>query len=91
MCLVIVGVRGSGRRRLVHATERNRREQGRVKQLHGDEQWSDEQRNASMKEERAVKNREDCGWESIEGIAEFEREFEGIAEIESNGKQKMEK
>jgi hypothetical protein len=56
MCLVTVGVRGSGRRRLVHATERNRREQRRVKQLHGDEQ-----RKASMKEERAVKNREEFG------------------------------
>jgi hypothetical protein len=57
-----------------------------VKQLHGDEQ-----RKASMKEERAVKNREEFGWESIEGIAEFEREFEEIAELESNGKQKREK
>jgi hypothetical protein len=44
-----------------------------------------------MKEEKAVKNREGFGWESNETIAEFEREFEGIAELESNGKQKREK
>jgi hypothetical protein len=63
-----------------------------VKQWHGDEQWNgDEQRRASMKEERAVKNKEGFGWESNERIAEFEREFEGNAEIDSNGKQKREK
>jgi hypothetical protein len=66
---VVVGGRGGWRRRFVHATERNQREQRIVKEWRGDEQ-----RRASMKEERAAKNREGFGWESNEGIAEFERE-----------------